>query len=146
MQGGMKIRSYADDLPFYKKVYDAKGREYSLRVSKKDSSIIFLSEITDRTSADVLRGQIFYVNRNDLKPVGKNQFYICDLLGKKITVEGSEIHCEIVSFQNYGAGDLVELSFKKKTFLVPFTKQNFPNSNFIISKKAFEGFIENVAG
>lgn len=142
----MKVRPCADDLSFYKKVYDAEGREYSLRVCKRDSSIVFLDEIKDRTSADVFRGQFFYVNRNDLKPVEQNQFYVCDLVGKIVKVEDSDICCKIVSFQNYGAGDLVELSFNEKTFLVPFTKQNFPDSNFVISERAFKGFIENVAG
>lgn len=146
VRGGVKIRPYADGLSSYKKVYDSAGKEYSLRLSKRDPSVVFFEEIADRNTADTLRGQVFYVNRKDLKPIPSDQFYVCDLIGKAVAVENSDLHCEIVSFQNYGAGDLVELSFENKTFLVPFTKQNFPTSELVISRSAFEGFIKNVAG
>lgn len=145
VHGGMKIRPYADDLSFYKKVYDATGKKYSLRVDGRKPDIIFFDEVVDRTIADTLRGQIFYVERDDLKPIEEDQFYICNLVGRTVSIEGSDLYCKIVSFQNYGAGDLVELEFMDKKFLIPFTKQNFPSSNFILSKEAFKGFIENVA-
>lgn len=144
IRGGLKVRSYTDDLNFYKKVYDESGNEFSVRV-ERSGAVVHLDGVNDRNAADSLRGKTFYVSRSDLKETKKNEFYICDLVGQEVSVENSDLRCKVVSFQNYGAGDLVELLFNGKKFLVPFTKQNFPYEELIISQEAFKGFIENVA-
>jgi len=149
IKGGLKIRSYTDDLSFYQKVYDEFQNEYDLSVKKHGTSeVVFLSGINDRNASDTLRGKIFYVSRNELKKLEENQFYIHDLIGQTVSVQDTAKTCKIISFQNYGAGDLIELSFEGDTYLVPFTKQNFPESDneIIITEDAFRGFIENVAG
>lgn len=145
IRGGVKIRSYTDDLDFYKNVYDAAGEKFSIR-TERNGAVVYINGVSDRTAADALRGKTFYAARNDLKETKPNEFYICDLAGQEVSVENSDVLCKIVSVQNYGAGDLLELSFNGKKFLVPFTKQNFPYNELIISQEAFEDFVKNVAG
>lgn len=151
IQGGLRVSLYTDDLFSYKKVYNETGKVFSFSAKRRGPSeyIVFIDGITDRSAADSLRGKIFYVSRADLKQLSKDQFYIYDLIGEKVQIEGLNASCNIVAVQNYGAGDLLELSYNGKTFLVPFTKRNFPDvlsgPKFIISLQAFKDFI-NVAG
>ena len=148
IKGGLKVRLYTDDLSFYEKVYDVFGDEFSFSVQKHCSSdVVFLDGINDRNAADALKGKTFYVRRVDLKELKENQFYVHDLIGQNVIVQDTDHICKIISFQNYGAGDLIELEFNKHTYFVPFTKHNFPDSKdeIIMTKEAFIGFIENVA-
>jgi 16S rRNA processing protein RimM len=108
----------------------------------KSKAIISMDGITDRTAAESLKNEYFYVQRCDLPSIAENEFYICDLVGKDVIVEDSDIKCKIVGAQNFGAGDLLEISHDGGSFFVPFAQENFPNSKgeILITRKAFEGF------
>ena len=139
----MKVALYSDDLAAYANVYDEDGRRYSFRVEKHGiGDVVFIDGICDRSSAETLRRRVFYVDRRDLKTLDGDQFYVRDLVGQRVEVEGTEEYCEILSVQNYGAGDIIELSHGDVVFLVPFTKDNFPPSDFghVISMQAFRNF------
>lgn len=145
IRGGLKVRPYIDDLFFYNKAYDENGNAVSFSVKNMSKrEIVFIDGVADKTSADNLRGATFYVEENELRPLKQNQFYAHNLIGEKIAVENSDIFCEIVSVQNYGAGDLIELSYDDKKFLVPFTEYNFPHADsklsFVLSADAFRNF------
>ncbi|MDR1561435.1 MAG: hypothetical protein LBS23_03730, partial [Holosporaceae bacterium] len=61
---------------------------------------------------------------------------------QRVHVLGTNIECDIVGIYNFGAGDLLEISYNANTFLIPFTKENFPNSDdkIAIARKAFNVF------
>jgi ribosomal 30S subunit maturation factor RimM len=48
----------------------------------------------------------------------------------------------ITNVENFGAGDLIEISHKDDKFLVPFTRENFPDSGeeIFMTLEAFNGF------
>ena len=43
-------------------------------------------------------------------------------------IDHEDISCEVVNVFNFGAGDLIEISYKDGTFLIPFKKENFPSN------------------
>ncbi|MDR3186856.1 MAG: ribosome maturation factor RimM [Holosporaceae bacterium] len=143
--GGLRASLLSDSLASYREVYDKGGRKFSLRIQRfveKSRAIIFLDGITDRTAAESLKSEYFYVRRCDLPPTANGEFYLCDLVGKEVAVAGSALKCKILSAQNFGAGDLLEVSCGEGSFFVPFTKENFPDTDgeMLMTLEAFEGF------
>ena len=149
IEGAMRVFLFTDRLKNYSKIFDENGNRFSFRIKKtepKNRAVIFLEGITDRNAAESLRGAFFYLKQEQLPQIKDNEFYLCNLIGERVRVENTEIFCEIKSVQNYGAGDLIELSYGDRLFLVPFTKENFPDAiindavKICISEDAFRNF------
>lgn len=64
--------------------------------------------IDDRNTAETLRGTELYISRDALPDLNSDEYYQADLIGFDVIRDGKNIG--IVScFQNYGAGDIIEL-------------------------------------
>ena len=62
----------------------------------------------DRTSAEVLRGTELFINRESLPNLKDGEYYQTDLIGFNVVRDGKTIG-KVDSFQNFGAGDIIEL-------------------------------------
>ncbi|MBR4624054.1 MAG: 16S rRNA processing protein RimM [Alphaproteobacteria bacterium] len=62
----------------------------------------------DRTSAEVLRGTELFVNRESLPKLKDGEYYQTDLIGFSVIHDEKTIG-KIDGFQNFGAGDIMEL-------------------------------------
>lgn len=62
----------------------------------------------DRTSAEVLRGTELFVNRESLPKLKDGEYYQTDLIGFSVVRDKKTIG-KIDGFQNFGAGDIMEL-------------------------------------
>lgn len=150
IKGAVRVFLFTDQLKIYSKVFDKNGNCFSLNIKKLEpgnKAIIFLDGVSDRNIAESLKGAFFYIKRDQLPQIEDNEFYLYDLIGEKIYVENMEAVCKIKSVQNYGAGDLIELTYEKMSFLVPFTQENFPDmgttnkpEKIYISEEAFCNF------
>ncbi|MDR1551088.1 MAG: ribosome maturation factor RimM [Holosporaceae bacterium] len=133
VKGAVRVRLLTNNFSNYKKIYDEDGLEYSffgLRFLGGTKAALFLDGITNRAAAEALKGRNYYVKKVDLPAIGENEFYLCNLLGRKVLVHNSEKEYVIVDVKNFGAGDLIELSRgNEDTFLVPFTRKNFPGED-----------------
>jgi 16S rRNA processing protein RimM len=145
IRGALRIQSFSENLCRYKKIFDKNGNCFSFHIAKflgDNRIVIVIDGVCDRNAAESLKGEVFYVEKSDFPKIQDNEFYLCDLVGKDVFVVDSDIRCCIVNAENYGAGDLIELSCDGITFLVPFTRENFPDSEdrFLITQEAFYGF------
>lgn len=149
IEGAVRVFLFTDQLNCYSKIFDKRGAPFSFRIKrpqKENKAIISLGGVSNRNVAESLKGEFFFINRDQLQQTNGDEFYLCNLIGKKVKVENTEIFCEIKSVQNYGAGDLIELNYGESNFLVPFTRENFPkmlndDKKFYISENAFRTFI-----
>ena len=64
--------------------------------------------ITTRNDAENLRGTELFINRESLPPTSSGEYYQADLIGMKVVRDGTEIG-HVACFQNFGAGDIMEL-------------------------------------
>ena len=64
--------------------------------------------INDRNSAETLRGTELFVARDSLPAVQDGEYYQADLIGLTVVRDGVELG-RVVCFQNFGAGDIMEL-------------------------------------
>ena len=64
--------------------------------------------VTDRNTAETLRGTELFISRDTLPAVKPGEYYQADLIGMTVVRDGVEMG-HVVCFQNFGAGDIMEL-------------------------------------
>ena len=113
IKGEVKVKSFtADPKAFasYGPLTDKNGHVYEvrkLRAQIKDF-ICVLTNVTDRNAAEALRGTELFVAREKLPSLKQGEIYLSDLQGKQVMAEGKTLG-QILGFQNFGAGELLEL-------------------------------------
>ena len=134
LRGEVKINSFTaapEDIAAYGPLTDAKGRPFTIervRHLKGGAVVALLAGVKDRGAAEALHGTELYVARAQLPEADEDEWYYDDLVGlTAVSPEGAEIG-EILSVQNFGAGDLLEIRLleKRQSRFVPFTKAVAP--------------------
>ena len=64
--------------------------------------------VTDRNTAETLRGTELFIARDSLPATKPGEYYQADLVGMTV-VRGETVLGRVVCFQNFGAGDIIEL-------------------------------------
>jgi 16S rRNA processing protein RimM len=134
IRGDILVRAYTaapEAIASYGLLTDQSGtKKFSLKIVRvTDKGIVAkIDGIADRTAAEALRGTKLFVARDQLPEPDAAEYYHTDLIGLKAVAEnGSELG-EIVSVQNFGAGDLLELKplSDSATEFIPFEDQWVP--------------------
>ncbi|WP_404481980.1 ribosome maturation factor RimM [Novosphingobium sp. BL-52-GroH] len=109
----------------------------SLTVSKlkddgKGGAIARFAEITDRTTAEKMRGTALTVPRASMPALEEGEYYHADLLGLPAVSDTGEALGLCIAVENFGAGDVIEIERpagpdgKAKRFMVPMTSAAVP--------------------
>ncbi len=130
IRGDVALKTYTGDpeaIGDYGPLANEEGdRTFELRVRRLGPKGVIASVegIRDRTAAEKLRGTKLYVDRARLPAPGEGEYYQADLIGLRVVSGDGTPLGTVVSIQNYGAGDLVEIRLGGggKTELVPFTE------------------------
>jgi 16S rRNA processing protein RimM len=134
IRGDVLVRSYTaepDAIVSYGPLTDAAGtRRFVIAIVRvTDKGIVgHVKGVDDRTAAEALRGTKLFVERALLPMAKGSEFYHADLIGlKAVAADGTPLG-KIVSVQNFGAGDLLELepATGAPTDLIPFQHQWVP--------------------
>ena len=87
-------------------------------------------EITTPEQADALRGLKLYVDRDRLPPPEEDEFYLADLVGIQARDEAGSAVGKVISVQNFGADDLLEIKPQVgASWWLPFTRACVPEVN-----------------
>ena len=146
IKGAVRVFLYTDNINHYKKIYDRDGNGFRFKIlnQKNHIAVLKFESVNARNEAEKLKGISFYVNKGDLPKLGSDQFFIHDLIGQKVSVVGEEVDLKIIDVKNFGAGDLIEISEAgaKNSFFIPFTKENFPETDggISISSETYRNF------
>ena len=85
------------------------------------SPIARFAEITDRSAAESLRGQLLTIPREALPPLAEGEYYHSDLIGLLCESRQGDPLGRIVAVENFGAGDLLEIERPDgRRAMVPF--------------------------
>lgn len=135
IRGEVSIKTYTgapQDIGAYGPLSDEAGvRKFTIkvvRVTPKGVVIARIKGVDDRNAAEALQGTALHVARAKLPPADDAEFYHADLIGLTAVDAANQSIGRIVSVQNFGAGDLLELAFDAggKTEFVPFTRAVVP--------------------
>ena len=79
------------------------------------------AEVSDRTGAEALRGQLVTVARSELPPLEEGEYYHADLIGLPCESREGDGLGTVVAVENFGAGDIIEIEKPDgKRSMVPF--------------------------
>lgn len=114
IRGEVRVQSFAEKPADFKKfkVQSSKfhdGDFQFVRVVPNSNVVIAkIHGVDDRNMAETLRGTELFIERGALPDLRKNEYYQADLIGFDVMREGKKIGV-VDCFQNYGAGDIIEL-------------------------------------
>ena len=134
IKGEVKVKSFTAKpaaIAEYGPLTDTKHKrsfELSIVGAAKGVLIGRIAGITDRNAAEALKGVELFVDRERLPaPDDPEEYYLADLIGlAAFDGKGAKLG-EIVSVDNYGAGDLLLVVPENgEGFVVPFAKAFVP--------------------
>lgn len=135
IRGEVIVRSYCaepEDIASYGPLQEESGSrsfELSVRGATSRGLIATIAGIEDRNAAEQLRGTKLYVDRSLLPEPDDDEYYHADLIGLTVLDRDGLALGKIVSVQNFGAGDLIEVERPnaRTTEFFPFNAQFVPS-------------------
>jgi len=125
VKGELRLKLFSDSvesLARQKKLYvgGAERRLLGIRESGK-TAVARFDGVADRSAAEALRGSLVEVDRSSLPPLEEGEYYHADLIGLPCVDAQGQSWGSVVSVENYGAGDLLEVeAVDGKRSLIPF--------------------------
>jgi 16S rRNA processing protein RimM len=133
--GEVRIKSFCTeptDIASYGALFSQDGsREFRITLTRPVAGGLGarIAGVTNKESADALRGTSLYVPRDRLPVLPSDEYYHADLIGLAAYDTGGEHVGKVTAIYNHGAGDIVEISplGHKSALLLPFTMAIVPN-------------------
>jgi 16S rRNA processing protein RimM len=125
IKGELRLKLFSDSavsLSAHESLYlgGVERRLLFVRDSGK-TAIARFDGIADRTAAEALRGSLVEVDRSTLPPLDEGEYYHADLIGLSAEDRNGSAIGTVVSVENYGASDLLEIEDESgKRSLIPF--------------------------
>ena len=135
IKGEVKITSFTQapgDIAIFGPLEDETGARTfeitSARTTKGNTVVASLKDMTQRNQAEAVKGVKLFVARDLLPAADEGEWYYIDLIGLEAIGTDDSVFGRIISVQNFGAGDLLEIerADSKKTILLPFTQEAVP--------------------
>lgn len=127
IRGEVKIRSLLENSALLEGgiLLDKSGNElFSVKITGKlkDAIIAKIASVSDRNSAESLRGKELFIPASHLPEIGEDEFYHSQLIGLQARTQNGEIIGKINNILNFGAGDIVEIEMVSgETEMLPFS-------------------------
>lgn len=124
LKGEVRVDPWCDSAAFlckFKKLYYTDGSEISVVSARphKNIAIVLFKGIDSVEQADLLRGKILYINRNDAH-LPENTHFIQDIIGLKVyDIDSGAEYGEITDVLKTGANDVYQISKDEKDYLIP---------------------------
>lgn len=124
--GEVRLKVFAEDLSAHRRFNGGALMLKSVRPGN-NGAIARFAEVVDRNAAEALRGTELTVTRDELPPLGEGEYYHADLLGLSAVSESGDPIGTIVTVENFGAGDVLEIEKPDgKRFMVPMRAEAVP--------------------
>ena len=134
IKGEVKVKSFTEpdtNVDKYGAVENKNGsRTFELKVVGRSKELlrVKIKGIDDRTAAEALIGNGFYINRDVLPELDdEDEFYEADLIGLEVR-QDNQVIGTVAGLNNFGAGEIIEIKLKAtgKLEMLPFTKAYVP--------------------
>lgn len=132
IKGELRVKTFTGDplaLGDYGPLYTKDGRVLEIEDIRPAGEVVVVrfKGLRDRTAAEVLTGTELFVDRSVLPTEDDDEFYHADLVGLAVRDEDGQSVGKITAVQNYGGGDILEITFRgRKGLLIPFSQAAVP--------------------
>jgi len=153
-RGDVKMQTWSDtpeDVTALKKLYRLNNGVYTVMKIKKCSvhkgmALIKFEGVDDFDSANILREEILYADRNDMK-LDEGVFFIADLIGVDVVdIDTGRIYGKLKEVMQYGIHDIYTVETPRGEVLIPavseFVKKIVPEEGIFV--KPIEGMFDEV--
>ena len=133
VEGVVRIKSFTEDpasiADFGELTDEAGQKRFRLGFLRETKGVVVarLDGVKDRNAAEALKGVKLMAPRSAFpETVDEDEFYISELIGLRAEDVNGEVLGTVKGVADFGAGDIVEISIKEGSLLVPFTKEAVP--------------------
>jgi 16S rRNA processing protein RimM len=132
LKGEVKIKSFTADplaVASYGPLSVPDGRRFTLERARLHGDIVVagIKGVADRTFVEALKGLELKIARDDLPEASSDEFYQADLIGLPVVDSTGREIGEVLGFQNFGAGELIEIKRdRSRSSFLPFTNDMVP--------------------
>ncbi|MEX0340023.1 MAG: ribosome maturation factor RimM [Arenibacterium sp.] len=134
VRGEVRLKSFCatpEDIADYAPLLTEDGTQsFSLTLTRpiKSGFGARLGGVTTKEAADALKGTRLFAPRDRLPSLPDDEYYHADLIGLDVLDTGGAPLGRVVSVQNHGASDLLEIRAPglRETVLLPFTLAAVP--------------------
>ncbi len=153
LKGELYIIVFSKDLSWLKELKEFQLRsdnhQQTFQVIKasahKDGLIMRTNEVKDRTAAEGLKGQLFYISKDFFISKPGESMYLLEIEGFTVRDEKEAEIGTIIGFSSNGAQDLLLVKGLEYTHEIPFVEAYVMNIDFekqTIQMKLPEGLLE----
>ena len=135
IKGDVRVKPFGDPdmLDQYGKLETFDGRTFKIKRMRfqKGMAIVKFEGVNSRDEAEALNGIELFVDRSKLPEPDTDEFYISDLVGMKVLVDGTYVG-SVKDVPNFGADDMIEVSpvGGGLSYFLPFTRAVIPTIDF----------------
>ncbi|MBD5092153.1 MAG: 16S rRNA processing protein RimM [Clostridiales bacterium] len=126
LKGEMKVEFYSSDVARLSKLKHVKLRDTQYEVEKLTPEgqygFVKLKGIDSIEAAEAMRGQLIFARREDLPSLSEDKFYIVDIIGLSVIVDGGVVGT-ISDVLQYGSADVYVVKSAQGSFSFPALKQ-----------------------
>lgn len=131
LKGDVKVQPWCDSPDFladFDLLYLGKNGEKPIEIEKgrvqKNMALLKIKGVDDVDSANLLRGKILYMNRDDVI-LEEGSYFIQDLVGLSVVDADDETisYGEITEVSETGANDVYHIKNGEKIYLIPAIKE-----------------------
>lgn len=132
IKGELRVKTFTGDplaLGDYGPLYAGDGRSFEIEDIRPAGEVVVVrfKGVRDRTAAERLTGTELYIDRSALPAEEEEEFYHADLVGLAVRDDDGVEAGRVTAVQNFGGGDLLEITFRgKKGLLIPFSQAAVP--------------------
>lgn len=112
IKGEVRLKLFAENVESLRqhRSVSVGGRPLTLlSVKGEGTPVARFAEISDRTAAEMLRGQTLTVPRAALPPLEEGEYYHADLIGLPCEGPDGAFLGTVKAVENFGAGDIIEI-------------------------------------
>jgi 16S rRNA processing protein RimM len=133
LKGEVRVKLFTASpqaLGAYGPLHDRSGRRYEitvLRPAREGEAVIAFAGITDRNTAEALKGTELFVTREALPATQDEEFYHADLVGLEAQDSEGRVLGKVAAVHNYGASDVIEIAREDgDSVVLAFTRETVP--------------------
>ena len=126
LKGVVKVEAYSDDTSRWRsfRTLGIGGKTYKVEDMTSESGVVYvkLGGVDTVEDAEKLRGKEVKVARKELPPPPDGRYYIADILGSDVIVDGERIG-ELVDVLQYGSADVYVVRLAEGSVSFPALKE-----------------------